>query len=93
MSRTLWIVAAVLGLLWLFRKPLEQLYQQRVLGLEAAADAAIENRYTTYNTQLYAAPFWKPVLRFFKANSYLPASRSTAASEGGGQQVSYSVQG
>jgi hypothetical protein len=90
MTKTLWILVVAAGLLWLFRRPLEQLYQQRIMGLEAAADAAQLNTYTTYNTQLYAEPFWKPVLRFFKANSYLPAGTS---GQGGGEQVNYSVQG
>lgn len=91
MIKKVWVVLVVLvGLAWVFRRPLEQLYARRITGLQAAQDAAIENRYTTYNTQLYTEPFWRPLLNFFKASAYVPAGN---ANQGGGQPVDYSVQG
>jgi hypothetical protein len=93
MSRLWWILGAAAFLLWVFRRPLEQLYAQRIMGLEAAADAATINTYTTYNTQIYSEPVWTPLLRFFKANAYRPAARSDRGGEAGGQEMSYSVQG
>lgn len=88
MKRTfIWLGA--LALIWyLCRKPLLDLYHARVAGLEAAQDAHTMTGYTTYNTTLYAAPFWQPLLNFFRANAYVPS--------GVGQKVNtvdYSMQG
>lgn len=83
-----WIVLAI-GLAWLFKKPLQELYEKRVSGLQAAADATTMNGYTTYNTQVYTPPLWTPILNFFKANSYAPGSGDAASA----QQTNYSVQG
>lgn len=86
--KILWMLLT-LGALWLlFRKPLEQWYAARQTGLQAVADANTLNRYTTYNTQLYTAPLWQPVVNFFKAGAYVPTSKTA-----GGQTLDYSVQG
>lgn len=84
----LWILAAA-AVVWIFfRKPAMQWYAARQTGLQAIADAHTQNGYTTYNTQLYSPPFWKPVVQFFKAGSYVPTGGRS-----NGQSVDYSVQG
>lgn len=89
MNKWWWFLLIGAGLWILFRKPLETWYNARTTGLQAAADAATANGYTTYNTQLYSAPRWRPFLNFFKVGAYVPPR------SGGGQpeQVNYSVQG
>lgn len=88
MSKLWWSLLIVAVLLYLFRKPLEEMYQKRVSGLQAVQDASVMNGYTTYNTQIYSAPLWAPFLQFFKAGAYNPGSKSAQP-----QAVDYSVQG
>jgi hypothetical protein len=88
MNKIWWYL--ILGglLLYILKRPLEAMYQKRVSGLEAVADASTMNGYTTYNTQLWFEPVWQPFLQFFKAGAYNPGSKSSAP-----QTVDYSVQG
>lgn len=76
------IVLAVLVVLWLiFRKPLLNAYNSRVAGLQAAQNASQENTYTTYNTALYDKPFWAPIVNFFKAGAYAPSGQQQPANQ------------
>lgn len=84
------MLAALALALWVFRRPLEAWYGKRATGLQAAQDASTQNGYTTYNTQIYRAPWWQPSLKFLKAGAYVPAGQGNNA---GGQPSDYSVQG
>lgn len=90
--KTLLIGGAAAALAWWYVKR-TVLYEHEVrkaTGIQAALDAAVMNGYTTYNTQLYTAPLFQPIVRFFKAGAFVP-TRSSGSGEA--QPVSYSMQG
>jgi hypothetical protein len=89
MTRKLWYSLLILiGLLFMFRKPLAQKYLKSVTGLQAVQDAATQNGYTTYNTQIYRDPWWYPLIQFSKAGSYVPGGKGKIT-----ETFDYSVQG
>lgn len=87
--KNIWVWLAAAVALWLlFRKPLEQMYQAKLTGLQAVADAATQNGYTTYNTAMYRTSKFFPLLRFIRGDGYVPGGDSSQT-----QVVDYSVQG
>lgn len=91
--KTLLIGAAAAALAWFFIRRI-MLYDhevQKASGVQAAMDAQASG-YTTYNTQLYTPPLFRPILRFFKAGAYVASPlRGTGSTDA--QPVGYSVQG
>ena len=81
------------ALWYLFKNPLAEWQARKQTGMQAAADAAAMGGYTTYNTQIYTAPLWAPIVRFFKAGAYVPPQSGGNGSQGSGQSMEYSMQG
>lgn len=90
MKTKLYILLAILAGFYFLKGPLTAWYLKRQSGIQAVKDASTENGYTTYNTSLYRAPVWKPVLNFFRANAYVPTGQGTAQAT---NKVDYSYQG